>query len=166
MQTPTAAPQTKHRKHLAKKYLPAACIVGLMLALSGCLATEKLDYQLMRQEDAKWVAVEQLTYRLIAVGKPSAPIGGVDNAIVLAGEKHSYLVQSTNQDPELTAILNHVNLAYFSFKPMPTKDTPHFAIRVGESGCPSRPDVLSLSARHHVGRRKKAKGADASCQSL
>ncbi|MGO3756902.1 hypothetical protein ACTXMV_01310 [Psychrobacter celer] len=68
-----------------------------MLALSGCLATEKLDYQLMRQEDAKWVAVEQLTDRLIAVGKPSAPIGRVDNAIVLAGEKHSYLVQSANQ---------------------------------------------------------------------
>lgn len=166
MQTPTAAPQTKHRKHLAKKYLPAACSVGLMLALSGCLATEKLDYQLMRQEDAKWVADEQLTDRLIAVGKPSAPIGGVDNAIVLAGEKRSYLVQSANQDPELTAILNHVDLAYFSFKPMPTKDTPHFAIRIGESGCPSRPDVLSLSARHHVGRRKKAKGADASCHSL
>ena len=114
MQTPTAAPQTKHRKHLAKKYLPAACSVGLMLALSGCLATEKLDYQLMRQEDAKWVADEQLTDRLIAVGKPSAPIGGVDNAIVLAGEKRSYLVQSTDQDPELTAILNHVDLAYFS----------------------------------------------------
>ena len=72
-----------------------------MLALSGCLATEKLDYQLMQQEDAKWVAVEQLTDRLIAVGKPSAPIGGVDNAIVLAGEKRSYLVQSTNQT-ELT----------------------------------------------------------------
>ena len=46
-----------------------------MLALSGYLATEKLDYQLMRQEDAKWIAVEQLTDRLIAVGKPSAPKG-------------------------------------------------------------------------------------------
>ena len=166
MQTPTAAPQTKHRKHLAKKILASGLQCGAYVGLERLSCDRKVDYQLMRQEDAKWVADEQLTDRLIAVGKPSAPIEGGDNAIVLAREKRSYLLQSTNQDPELTAILNHVELAYFSFKPMPTKDTPHFAIRIGESGCPSRPDVLSLSARHHVGRRKKAKGADASCQSL
>ncbi|WP_348549007.1 hypothetical protein AADH33_11850 [Psychrobacter sp. KFRI-CH2-11] len=158
MQTPTEAPQTKYRKHLAKKYLPAACSVGLMLALSGCLATEKLDYQLMRQEDAKWVADEQLTDRLIAVGKPSAPIEGVDNAIVFAGEKHSYLVQSANQDPELTAILNHVDLAHFSFKPMPTKDTPHFAIRVGESGCPSVQGCMALRLGYEKSTQQLAAG--------
>lgn len=32
---------------------------SLSISLSGCIATEKLDDQLMRQEDAKWVADEQ-----------------------------------------------------------------------------------------------------------
>jgi len=91
----------------------------LALSLSGCIATEKLDYQLMKQEDAKWVANETLTDTLIAVGKPS------------------YLVQSTNRDSELTDILDYVDLAYFSFKPMPAFDAPYFRIRVGEEGCTS-----------------------------
>ncbi|MGM8870275.1 hypothetical protein ACS8E3_01135 [Psychrobacter sp. 2Y5] len=109
----------------------------LALSLSGCIATEKLDYQLMKQEDAKWVANETLTDTLIAVGKPSSPIEGVDNTLVFAGEKRSYLVQSTNRDSELTDILDYVDLAYFSFKPMPAFDAPYFRIRVGEEGCTS-----------------------------
>lgn len=34
---------------------------------------------------------------LIAIGKPSSPMQGIDNAIVFAGEKRSYLVQGVNQ---------------------------------------------------------------------
>ena len=30
--------------------------VAALTFLNGCLATEKLDYELMKQEDAKWVA--------------------------------------------------------------------------------------------------------------
>ena len=71
---------------------------SLVLGLSSCIVTEKLDYQLMLQEDAKWIADEQFTDTIIAVGKPAAPIQGVEHAIVFAGEKRSYLVQSANGD--------------------------------------------------------------------
>jgi hypothetical protein len=50
----------------------------------------------MKQEDAKWVADERLTDTLIAIGKPSSPMQGIDNAIVFAGEKRSYLVQGVS----------------------------------------------------------------------
>ncbi|MGM8885020.1 hypothetical protein ACS8FD_03665 [Psychrobacter sp. 1U2] len=142
----------------------------LALSLSGCIATEKLDYQLMKQEDAKWVADETLTDTLIAVGKPSAPIEGVDNALVFAGEKRSYLVQSTNRDSELTDILNYVDLAYFSFKPMPAFDAPYFRIRVGEEGCPSVQGciatILWFEKPTHLlaaGKTVKLEGFDFTC---
>lgn len=70
--------------------------VAALTFLNGCLATEKLDYELMKQEDAKWVADERLTDTLIAIGKPSSPVQGIDNAIVFAGEKRSYLVQGVS----------------------------------------------------------------------
>ena len=61
------------------------CLAGsFILGLSSCIAMEKLDYQLMVQEDAKWVADEQFTDAIIAIGKPAAPIEGVEHAIVFA----------------------------------------------------------------------------------
>lgn len=35
--------------------LMAALGLSLVSGLSGCLATEKIDYELMKQEDAKWI---------------------------------------------------------------------------------------------------------------
>lgn len=122
---------------MSKFCTKTAFIAALTLALSGCLAAEKLDYQLMKQEDAKWIADERLTDTLVAIGKPSSPIEGVDNALVFAGEKYSYLVQSGNRDDELINILEQVDLAYFSFKPMPAFNAPYFRIRIGEQGCTS-----------------------------
>ncbi|KAA0913597.1 hypothetical protein [Psychrobacter sp. ANT_WB68] len=131
------------------KLFPKSClatVLGLGLGLSGCIATEKLvDYQLMRQEDAKWVADEQFTDIIIAVGKPAAPIQGVEHAIVFAGEKRSYLVQSINRDSEFIDILDQVDLAYFSFKPMASIDTPHFNIRIGEKGCTSTQGCIATT---------------------
>ena len=120
------------------KLLSRLCLAGsLVLGLSGCIVSEKLDYQLMLQEDAKWVADEQFTDTIIAVGKPAAPIQGVEHAIVFAGEKRSYLVQSAKRDREFIDILEQVDLAYFSFKPMPAFNAPYFRIRIGEQGCTS-----------------------------
>ncbi|MGI9340612.1 MAG: hypothetical protein ACR2PP_08245 [Psychrobacter sp.] len=82
---------------MPKLYKKIGFVAALTLGLNGCLATENLDYELMKQEDAKWVADECLTDTLIAIGKPSSPIQGIDNATVFAGEKRSYLVQGVNQ---------------------------------------------------------------------
>lgn len=126
------------------KSLSRLCLVGsLVLGLSGCIVTEKLDYQLMLQEDAKWIADEQFTDTIVAVGKPAAPIEGVEHAIVFAGEKRSYLVQSANRDREFMEILEQVDLAYFSFKPMPAFNTPYFRIRIGEQGCTSKQGCIA-----------------------
>lgn len=122
-------------KFCPKIGLAAALGLGLASGLSSCIATEKLDYQLMKQEDEKWVADERFTDSLIAIGKPSSPIEGIDHALVFAGEKRSYLVQSNNKDSELTDILDQVDLAYFSFKPMPAFNASYFRIRIGEQGC-------------------------------
>ena len=120
------------------KSVSRLCLAGsFILGLSSCIAMEKLDYQLMVQEDAKWVADEQFTDTIIAVGKPAAPIEGVEHAIVFAGEKRSYLVQSAKRDREFIDILEQVDLAYFSFKPIPAFNAPYFRIRIGEQGCTS-----------------------------
>ena len=143
---------------------------ALSISLSGCIATEKLDYQLMRQEDAKWVADEQLTDTIIAVGKPPVPIQGVEHAIVFAGEKHSYLVQSANRDLEFMDILDQVDLAYFSFKPMPAFNAPYFRIRIGEQGCTSAQGciatILWFEKPTHLlvaGETAKLEGFDFTC---
>lgn len=126
-------------KLIAKVGIAAA----LSISLSGCIAVEKLDYQLMRQEDAKWVADEQFTDTIIAVGKPAVPIQGVEHAIVFAGEKRSYLVQSANRDREFMDILDQVDLSYFYFKPMPAFNAPYFRIRIGEQGCTSEQGCIA-----------------------
>ncbi len=41
---------------MPKLYKKIGFVAALTLSLNGCLATEKLDYELMKQEDAKWVA--------------------------------------------------------------------------------------------------------------
>ena len=101
------------------KSLSRLCLAG-SLVLSSCIVTEKLDYQLMLQEDAKWVADEQFTDTIIAVGKPAAPIQGVEHAIVFAGEKRSYLVQSANRDREFMDILDQGCIATILWFEKPT----------------------------------------------
>ena len=153
------------------KSLSRLCLAGsLVLGLSSCIVTEKLDYQLMLQEDAKWIADEQFTDTIIAVGKPAAPIQGVEHAIVFAGEKHSYLVQSANRDLEFMDILDQVDLAYFSFKPMPAFNAPYFRIRIGEQGCISAQGciatILWFEKPTHLlvaGETAKLEGFDFNC---
>lgn len=153
------------------KLLSRLCLAGsLVLGLSGCIVSEKLDYQLMVQEDAKWVADEQFTDTIIAVGKPAAPIQGVEHAIVFAGEKRSYLVQSAKRDREFIDILEQVDLAYFSFKPMPAFNAPYFRIRIGEQGCTSKQGciatILWFEKPTHLlaaGETAKLEGFDFTC---
>ena len=153
------------------KLLSRLCLAGsLVLGLSGCIVSEKLDYQLMVQEDAKWVADEQFTDTIIAIGKPAAPIEGVEHAIVFAGEKRSYLVQSAKRDREFIDILNQVDLAYFSFKPMPAFNAPYFRIRIGEQGCTSAQGciatILWFEKPTHLlaaGETAKLEGFDFTC---
>ena len=153
------------------KLLSRLCLAGsLVLGLSGCIVSEKLDYQLMVQEDAKWIANEQFTDTIIAVGKPAAPIQGVEHAIVFAGEKRSYLVQSAKRDREFIDILEQVDLAYFSFKPMPAFNAPYFRIRIGEQGCTSKQGciatILWFEKPTHLlaaGETAKLEGFDFTC---
>ena len=153
------------------KLLSRLCLAGsLVLGLSGCIVSEKLDYQLMQQEDAKWVADEQFTDTIIAVGKPAAPIQGAEHAIVFAGEKRSYLVQSANRDREFMEILEQVDLAYFYFKPMPAFNAPYFRIRIGEQGCTSAQGciatILWFEKPTHLlaaGETAKLEGFDFTC---
>ena len=153
------------------KSLSRLCLAGsLVLGLSGCIVSEKLDYQLMVQEDAKWVADEQFTDTIIAIGKPAAPIQGVEHAIVFAGEKRSYLVQSAKRDREFIDILEQVDLAYFSFKPMPAFNAPYFRIRIGEQGCTSKQGciatILWFEKPTHLlaaGETAKLEGFDFTC---
>ena len=127
-------------KLLSKLWLAGSLVLGL----SGCIVSEKLDYQLMQQEDAKWVADEQFTDTIIAIGKPAAPIEGIEHAIVFAGKKRSYLVQGAKRNREFIDILEQVDLAYFSFKPMPAFNAPYFRIRIGEQGCTSQQGCIAL----------------------
>lgn len=155
---------------MSKSFLKLCLACSLVLGLSGCIAMEKLDYQLMQQEDAKWQADEQLTDTIIAIGKPATPIEGIERAIVFAGEKRSYLVQSANRDREFIDILEQVDLAYFSFKPMPAFNAPYFRIRIGEQGCTSKQgciaSILWFEKPTHLlmaGETAKLEGFDFTC---
>ena len=153
------------------KSLSKLCLAGsLILGLSGCIVSGKLDYQLMVQEDAKWVADEQFTDTIIAIGKPTTPIEDVEHAIVFAGEKRSYLVQSAKRDREFIDILEQVDLAYFSFKPMPAFNAPYFRIRIGEQDCTSKQGciatILWFEKPTHLlaaGETAKLEGFDFTC---
>ena len=155
---------------MSKSVLKLCLACSLVLGLSGCIAMEKLDYQLMQQEDAKWQADEQLTDTIIAIGTPATPIQGIKHAIVFAGEKRSYLVQSANRDREFIDILEQVDLAYFSFKPMPAFNAPYFRIRIGEQGCTSKQgciaSILWFEKPTHLlmaGETAKLEGFDFTC---
>ncbi|WGV12709.1 hypothetical protein QJS82_11110 [Psychrobacter maritimus] len=62
---------------------------------------------------------------------------------MFAGEKRSYLVQSAKRYREFIDILEQVDLAYFSFKPMPAFNAPYFRIRIGEQGCTSKQGCIA-----------------------
>ncbi|WP_298869989.1 hypothetical protein [uncultured Psychrobacter sp.] len=89
---------------------------------------------------------------------------------MFAGEKRSYLVQSAKRYREFIDILEQVDLAYFSFKPMPAFNAPYFRIRIGEQGCTSKQGciatILWFEKPTHLlaaGETAKLEGFDFTC---
>ncbi|WP_426223092.1 hypothetical protein [Psychrobacter sp. DWR1-2-3] len=89
---------------------------------------------------------------------------------MFAGEKRSYLEQSAKRDREFIDILEQVDLAYFSFKPMPAFNAPYFRIRIGEQGCTSEQGciatILWFEKPTHLlaaGETAKLEGFDFTC---
>jgi len=89
---------------------------------------------------------------------------------VFAGEKRSYLEQSAKRDREFIDILEQVDLAYFSFKPMPAFNAPYLRIRIGEQGCTSAQGciatILWFEKPIHLlaaGETAKLEGFDFTC---
>ena len=79
-------------------------------------------------------------------------------------------MQSAKRDREFIDILEQVDLAYFSFKPMPAFNAPYFRIRIGEQGCTSAQGciatILWFEKPTHLlaaGETAKLEGFDFTC---
>ena len=80
------------------------------------------------------------------------------------------MVQSAKRDREFIDILEQVDLAYFSFKPIPAFNAPYFRIRIGEQGCTSEQGciatILWFEKPTHLlaaGETAKLEGFDFTC---
>ncbi len=100
-----------------KKYLLGTMFL-LPVFISGC-ATMLLNEHTFESKTEQGILLEDT---LIAVGTPSKPIRGYEDALAIAGDKYSYLVKpsikyfdKTIQNPlPIKSILNEVDLAYLS----------------------------------------------------
>ena len=80
------------------------------------------------------------------------------------------MVQSAKRDREFIDILEQVDLAYFSFKPIPAFNAPYFRIRIDEQGCSSAQrciaTILWFEKPTHLlaaGETAKLEGFDFTC---
>ncbi|PNK60851.1 hypothetical protein A6J60_008140 [Psychrobacter sp. FDAARGOS_221] len=88
------------------------------LSLSGCITTSYITDKIEDNTAKRWVADEALNDTIIAIGKPSQPIAGYEDALILAGNKNSYLIQPTDsKNDNLIAIFEKLDLNYLSIKP-------------------------------------------------
>lgn len=71
--------------------LKIGMVSALMATLSGCLTSNALDKSIYKSLAERHVLIHSDT--VIAIGKPTAPIKGYENALALVGEKNGYLVQ-------------------------------------------------------------------------
>lgn len=116
---------------LKKSLVTAACLLPL---LGGCVASQFLGKQIDKAESLRWTADPSLADTLIAVGKPVQTAPGFERALLLAGEKRAYLVQSESDSSDLRRIFAETDLAHLSVLP---RHTP------GHAGQDNRFSVLS-----------------------
>lgn len=105
------------------------------ILLNGCIASRFLGEGISESENSRWVATNK-TDSIMAVGKPAKSIKGYENALVLVGEKHNYLIQSVPTDNELKRIFETLDLKHLTIN-LPKEK--HIAVK--QSGdanyCPS-----------------------------
>lgn len=108
---------------------PSVVLVSLFtLCLSGCFASSALEQSIKKSKDKRWIATD-MSDTIIAIGKPAKPIQGYENALVLAGQKHSYLIHNHDKTDSLKRILDTMDLRYLHIN-LPT----NHQIAVKQSG--------------------------------
>ncbi|RZG76122.1 hypothetical protein EXE09_09375 [Acinetobacter sp. WCHAc060025] len=91
-----------------KNYQRLMMILSLLgIGLSGC-ATTLLTVAVHEQDHYSTKKVLVMRDQLIAIGRASQPISGYEDALVIAGEKYSYLVTSDQKSKITTQNLNQI----------------------------------------------------------
>lgn len=109
-------------------------MLSVLLVLSGCYANRALIEAVDKSQESRWVATDTKDI-IIAIGKPAKPIEGYENALVLVGQQHNYLIESTEGKNQLKRVFETVDLHHLSVY------LPDGHIAVKEAGdwrsCPS-----------------------------
>lgn len=89
-----------------------ASIMLMTTLLTGCTSLYLFDKS-EKSLDERWVKTD-FSDTIIAIGEPKTPIKGYENALVLAGEKHAYLVQASSSEDDLKKIFKQIDLRYLT----------------------------------------------------
>lgn len=116
-------------------------LIILPFLLSACFATKALIKAEEKSKEDRWVATN-ITDKILAIGKPTKPINGYENALVLVGEKHNYLIELVNSPKaDLQSIFESIDLSYVTIG---LHDRDHIAVKQkagdhhdGYHACPS-----------------------------
>lgn len=125
------------------KYALASTLA--LISLSGCIATGHIIDKIDERKTAQWDLNESLSDTIVAVGLPSQPIKGYENALILSGEKYAYLLQMPNKDDSLITLLNSdLNLANMNISPERGGSDGIFRVDIGGNNCKAKHGCMDL----------------------
>lgn len=125
------------------KYALASTLA--LTGLTGCVATSHIIDRIDERKTARWELNESLSDTIVAVGLPSQPIKGYENALILSGEKYAYLLQMPNKDDSLIKLLNSdINLSNMNISPGRGDSKGIFRVDIGGSNCKAKNGCTSL----------------------
>ncbi len=115
-----------------KKYFSIFFFIVAIFSLSGCFLKTIDDIEESGRK-AKYVEKTELRDSIIAIGKSKLPISGYENAIILAGKKSSYMVE-TKDLQNLQKLLDFDDLSAMRIYPndMYLQESRYFVVRTGE----------------------------------
>lgn len=120
---------------LAKNVSLVLMVVFVSLLLTGCIASGFLEEGIKKSNQKRWTATDTNDH-IIAIGKPAKPITGYDNALVLVGRNHDYLLTSAQGTNNFKNILESVDLRYLYID---LHNQKHVAVKqpADDYSCPS-----------------------------
>lgn len=106
-----------------KKLILSSLIIGVMVLSSGCATQMAITGGCTPYDDGcnSTKSSTVLTDDYIAIGRPSTPIAGYKNPLILAGKKSSIIIQVSNENQDLFEkvlnekhLLQHLNISVTS----------------------------------------------------
>lgn len=129
-------------KNLVKYALASTLTLSV---LTGCVASGHIIDRIEERKTAQWDLNDSLSDTIVAVGVPSKPIKNYENALVLSGQKQSYLIQTPNYDDSFVRLLNSdLDLKYMTLRPNRYAKDGAYRVEVGGKDCSSKHGCVGI----------------------